>query len=405
MVARQVRTNWQTSRKEPTLSFFDDGDEPRTAIRSPQPRPRRPPARTPRRRGADDRTLLLRRAGAAVVVLLVLIGLVLAIKAILNHQAIQALKSYNANVNGIVSAEQTAVRDPFFRQLDGAFSSPDPPEVPTNLQQWISSEAGYYHEAEGWSVPAQMVGAQRYFVETLGLRYEALEGIEAEMKDALGVSSDQGSAIRLIAGDMEKLLAADVLYADRVAPLITQALATAGIVGETTDTSTFLPDIGWLTPQTVADRILGHVPSSLPGGSTVTGTPGHALTAVSVESAGGTTTPLSSTGANTFAYTPAGVTFVLAVENSGTVTEYDVGTQIYFYKKGLDTSCLTAKSQLAETVPGQTYNSAIVFAPTGCANFSDFLNVPLEMTAEVVPVPGEKNKANNFLSFLVEFTH
>jgi len=329
---------------------------------------------------------------------------VLAVKAILNHQALQGLKNYNANVNQIVSQEQTGVRFPFFRQLDGAFTSSDPAEVPTNLQQILSSEAGYYHQAEGWSVPAQMVGAQRYFVETLGLRYEALEGIEAEMKDALGVSSDQGTAIKLIAGDMEKLLASDVLYADRVAPLITQALGTAGIVGETTDASTFLPDIGWLTPQTVADRILGHVPSSL-GGSSVTGTPGHALLGVSVESASGTTTPLSSTTANTFAYTPAGVTFVLDVENSGNVTEYGVGTEVRFYKKGLDTRCLTTRSQLAQTVPTQSYNSAIVFAPTGCANVSEFFNVPLEMTAEVVPVPGEKYKANNSLSFLVEFTH
>jgi hypothetical protein len=387
------------------LSFFDDGDEPRTAIRSPQPRPRRPPARAPRRGGADDRTLLLRRGGAAVAVLVILIGLVLGIKAILNHQALQGLKNYNANVNGIVSEEQTGVRLPFFRQLDGAFTSSDPAEVPTNLQQILSSEAGYYHEAEGWSVPAQMVGAQRYFVETLGLRYEALEGIEAEMKDALGVSSDQGTAIKLIAGEMEKLLASDVLYADRVAPLITQALATAGIAGETTDASAFLPDVGWLTPQTVADRILGHVPSSLPGGSPVSGTPGHELLGVSVESASGTATPLSTTTANTFAYTPAGVTFVLDVENSGNVTEYGVGTQISFFKKGLNTSCLTTKSQLAETVPLHSYNSAIVFAPTGCANVSEFFNVPLEMTAKVDGVPGEKHLANNVMSFLLEFTH
>ena len=100
-------------------------------------------------------------------------------------------------------------------------------------------------------------------------------------------------------------------------------MAVAGIAGETTDASAFLPDIGWLTPQTVADRILGHVPSSL-GGSSVTGTPGHALLGVSVESASGTTTPLSTTTANTFAYTPAGITFVLDVLNSGTLTEHGV---------------------------------------------------------------------------------
>jgi hypothetical protein len=56
-------------------------------------------------------------------------------------------------------------------------------------------------------------------------------------------------------------------------------------------------------------------------------------------------------------------------------------------------------------VPLHSYNSAIVFAPTGCANVSEFFNVPLEMTAKVDGVPGEKHLANNVMSFLLEFTH
>ena len=57
-----------------------------------------PPDRA-RRSSADDRTLLMRRGGAAVIVLVVLIGLVLGIKAILNHQAVQGLKDYNNKVS------------------------------------------------------------------------------------------------------------------------------------------------------------------------------------------------------------------------------------------------------------------------------------------------------------------
>ena len=402
MAAREVITKAQTSRKEPILSFFDEGDEPRTTIRSPKPPPRRPAARA-RRGAADDRTLLLRRGGAALIVLLVVIAIVFVVKAILNHQALQGLKTYNTEVSTIVANEQASVRDQFFRELDGAFGSSNPAEVPTTLQQYVSVEAGYYHEAEGWSVPAQMVGAQRYFVEALGLRYEALQGIEAQMTSALGANAGQTQAIKLIAGEMEKLLTADVLYADRVVPLISDALGTAGITGQTTTNKAFLPDIGWLQPQNVASRILGFVPTAL-GGAPTTGSPGHELLGVSVQGSTATT-PLTTTGINTFAYTPAGITFVLSVLNSGTITEYAVNTKILFHKQGLSTGCLTQTGQVRKTVPGSSYLSPIVFAPASCANLNAFFNVPLEMTAEVNPLPGETDKNNNKMSFLVEFTH
>jgi hypothetical protein len=386
------------------LSFFDEGDEPRTAIRSPKPPPRRPTAR-PRRAPADDRTLLLRRGGAAAIVLLVLIGIVLAVKAVLNNQALQSLKTYNSNVSALVSSELTTIRDPFFHELDGAFSSPNPAEVPTTLQQYVSLEAGNYHQAEGWSVPSQMVGAQTYFVEALGLRYEALQDIETEMTQALGQSGGQKAAIYQIAGDMEKLSAADVLFADRVKPLIQEALATAGINGESTPDSEFLPDIGWLQPQNVAERILGFVPASL-GGTPGSGSPGHALESVSVQtSTSGNSTPLNTTGTiNTFPYTAAGITFVLNVLNSGTVTEYGVQTTLRFKKTGVDTSCLDSDGQIPKTVPGNYYNSSIVFAPSPSC-IARFYDVPLEMKAGVTPLPGETESSNNFQSFLVEFTH
>ena len=402
MVAREVRTIRQTSRKEPSLSFFDDGDEPRTAIRSrqPQPQPRRPPARA-RHGSADDRTLLLRRGAAAAVVLIVLIGVVLAVKAVLNNQAVQGLKNYNANLSGLVANEQSLVPE-FFHQVDNAFSSSNPTEVPTNLQQYISQESGYYHQALGWSVPGQMVGAQRWFVEALGLRYEALQGIAADMKDALAVTSGQGHAIRLIAGQMEKLLSADVIYTDRVAPLVQQALVTAGISGQITPSDTFLPDVNWLIPQTVAQRILGYVPTSL-GGAPSTGSPGHELTGVAVESASGTSTSLQTSGVNTFTYTPAGITFVLSVLNSGTLTEHAVATKISFQHAGLNTSCLTSTNTISQTKPGYSYQSTIVFAPSTCTNISAFFGLALKMYAEVVPLPGETDKANNYQEFLVEF--
>jgi len=393
------------------LSFFDEGDDPRTAIRSPQPR--RPPDRA-RRSPTDDRTLLLRRAAAAGIVLVVLIALVLGIKALLNHQAVQGLKDYNSKVAALVGpgqGEQTAVRDPFFAAIVNAFNSANPSQVAITIQGEVHQEQLYYQQAQGWSVPAQMVGAQRQFVQTLGLRYEALQGIAGEMTSALGSTSgstsDQGTAITQIAGNMQLLLASDVIYAERVAPLISQALNQAGITGQTVATSAFLPDITWLNPQTVAQRILGFVPTSLGGGTLPAGqSNGHELLGVSVQgSSGATPLQTGTTTINHLPYTSAGVTFVLNVKNSGNGFVHDVQTEISFHKTGLDTSCLKSTSQIPVTQPGLSYTSSIVFAPSSCTNLNAFFNQALDMTAEVVPVRGETDKTNNSQHYLVEFTH
>jgi hypothetical protein len=353
--------------------------------------------------------LLLRRAAAAGIVLVVLIALVLGIKALLNQQAVQGLKDYNDKVGALVSGEQLQVQRPFFKAIGGAFNSANPSQVTITIQGQVHQEQLYYQEAQGWSVPAEMVGAQRQFVQAVGLRFEALQAIAGEMTDALGAAGLQGRAIKQIAGNMELLLASDVIYAERVAPLIAQELAKAGITGQTVASSTFLPDVTWLTPQTVAQRILGFVPTSLGGGAAANGgSNGHELLGASVQGVSGATpTPLQTGTAtiNRFAYTPAGVTFVLSVRNSGTGPVHEVQTKITFHKTGLDTACLTKTGQIPLTNPAGTYTSSIVFAPSSCTNLSAFFNQALEMTAEVVPVPGETDKTNNFQHSLVEFTH
>jgi hypothetical protein len=393
------------------LSFFDEGDDPRTAIRSPQPQPRRPPDRG-RRSSADDRTLLMRRGAAAGIVLVVLIGLVLGVKTLLNHQAVQGLRDYNNKVTNLVSAqgsaqgEPTTVRDPLFHSIDNAFNSSNPSQVAIAIQQDVHQEQSYYLDAQSWSVPAQMVGAQRQFVQVLGLRLEALQGIAGVITTALGATAGQGNGIKQIAGDMEMLLASDVIYAERVAPLITQELVKAGISDQTAAASTFLPDIGWLDPSTVAQRILGFVPISLGGGTVANGSNGHELLTVAARSATGDTPLQSGSGTiNKLPYTSAGVTFVLTVKNSGTGTVHEVRTELLFRKTGLNTSCLTSQNVIPVTSAGLTYTSLIVFAPVSCTNFSAFYNQALLMTAEVVPVPGETDTNNNRLHYYVEFTH
>ena len=57
---------------------------------------------------------------------------------------------------------------------------------------------------------------------------------------------------------MEIFLASDVIYSQRVAPLIQQTLAANGDHGiRTSPSSRFLPNLGWLEPNTVSSRLTG----------------------------------------------------------------------------------------------------------------------------------------------------
>ena len=61
---------------------------------------------------------------------------------------------------------------------------------------------------------------------------------------------------------MEIFLASDVVYSQRVVPLIQQTLAANGIHGLSTAPSRFLPNLGWLEPTTVLSRLTGQAPGS-----------------------------------------------------------------------------------------------------------------------------------------------
>ncbi len=374
------------------MSFFDEGDEPRTAVT--RPRARRPgDARD--RSGVDDRTLLVRRGVAALIVVVVIVVAVLGVKAILNSQANQALRDYATKVDGLLTTESSQVQS-FFAQLDNAYNASNPAAVTGNIQQVVLQEQQDYHTAEGWSVPSQMAGAQRTFVLALGLRSQALAQIDTEISAALGVGK-QVAAIKAITGAMELLSASDVLYAERTRPLILQALATAGVTDVTVPPNSFLPDNGWLVPETTAQRILGYVPVAFGGPAAASGAYGHEL--VSVSGPKGT---LSSTAANVFALGSAGVSFTLEVKNSGTAVVHGEITKITFHSASVRAACLDVRGTIPETQPTVTYPSTLVVNATSTCD--SFYNSPITMIAEAQPLPGETDKNNNYMHFLVEFT-
>jgi hypothetical protein len=371
------------------LSFFDDEDAEPTKIRPAQTQQARPQPRRPQRAGGpgsiDHHAMMVRRRIAAAVGVVLLIVIVLVVNGCLKRGKQQALESYNQNVNQIAQASQTQVARPFFATIAGANgkSALDVGEQVDQLRRQAQEQA---ERAENLSVPSQMTDAQRNLLLALHMRVEGLTKIASLVREALGGQAQQ--ATTTIAGDMEIFLASDVIYSQRVLPLIQQTLADSGISGQATQTSRFLPNLSWLTPSTVQSNITGQAATSK--GAVAPGTHGHSLKGVSVAT-------------NTLAATPtfnhvsggANPTFTVMVENAGSNPETNVKVDVAITSEG---KTLHASHLIDKTEPGSTSNVDI---PVNGVT----LGAVSRVTVTIEAVPGETDTENNKGSYIVIFQH
>jgi hypothetical protein len=363
------------------LSFFDDGEEETAAqpvsARAPQrPRPRRPQS-SGRASGLDQHTLMVRRRVAAVAALVFVVIIVLVINGCLKSQKQQSLKDYNHTVSELAAESDAQVSRPLFTALAGA-SGKSALDVEVQIDQLRLAARKLAERAAGLKVPGEMVGAQRALLLVFHLREEGMTKLAALVPTALGSKSKQASTE--LAGDMEIFLASDVIYSQRVAPLISQTLASAGITGLTTTPT--------LDPNTTFARLTGQTAGSSTSGQAVTGNHGSALKVVSV-------------GTNTLAGEPtlnhvsggSNPTFTVQVENSGEFPETNVKVDIVVTAGGKQ---YKASHVLEKSEPGKAVNVEIPVTgiPLGAA---------AKVQVNVEGVPGENDLENNKGTFLVIF--
>jgi len=185
---------------------------------------------------------MVRRRVAAGIAVALLIVIVLIVNGCLKSQKQQALQNYNRDVGQIAQESDAQVSGPFFSTLTNA-GSKSALNVEEQIDQLRIEEQSLAARAKGLSVPGDMTAAQRNLLLALDLRVEGLTKIASLVRTALGGHAKQASTP--IAGDMEIFLASDVIYSQRVAPLIQQTLAADGVQGQSTTTTRFLPNLGW----------------------------------------------------------------------------------------------------------------------------------------------------------------
>jgi hypothetical protein len=373
------------------MSFFDDDEQPTRTARPP--RPRRASGRASGGSGGgrgptDSQQLMIRRAGALGVLVIVLIIIVLGFRACQNSAKKNSLRDYNRDVATLVQDSDEQVSKPFFDLLTSQ-DQQSPVTLETQINQYRVVAEDQAARARRLSVPDDMVPAQRNLLTVLDFRAEALGSIADKIRTALGSANASKGATSEIAGQMQKLLSSDVIYSQRVAPLIKQELDANDITGQTIAGSKFLPNLGWLNPDTVAARI-GGTGSSGNKTATTPGPHGHGLVSVAV----GDVTLQPQPAVNRI---PAGsdTTFLVTFQNQGASDETDVKVTVRISGAG---SPIVVNKTVPQTVAGA---NAEVEIPLGQ---SPPIGTPVTIKVTVNKVPGEQKTDNNTADYTALFT-
>jgi hypothetical protein len=247
--------------------------------------------------------------------------------------------------------------------------------------------------AKGFDVPSEMKRAQGALTLTLDLRAEGLGKIADLLPTAVAQSAGSASAasdaINKIAGEMQAFLASDVIYSQRVIPYVKEALDSNGIGGQAIATSHFLPNLGWLNPDSVASRLNARVGGANPNGPPAAGTHGHGLVSVSV----GGKVLVPSPAVNRIP-AGAGLTFDVKFANQGENDEIDVRVLVAITG---GPKPIQVRKTLNQTKAGQPAEAQIPLGTTPP------IGTPVTIKVQIVGVPGEKKLDNNTQTYTAIF--
>jgi hypothetical protein len=376
------------------MSFFEDGDEPPTRAQPRQRRPvppRRPGGAGPRgpSRTPPSEELMRRRLIAAGILVVFVIVIFLGLKSCASSRKERAMKDYNRDVTQVATDSVQTVMKPFFELLNQGGSAGD---LQSRINQLRLTSEEQVKTVRSFNPPGEMARAQTALELTMNLRTTALGKVAALVPNA---ASDNGqtaeAAVDRITGQMEALLASDVVYSQRVQANIISALEADGIGGQRIVDSRALPDIGWLDKDNIAAVLNAKRAGGGTGASSAPapGTHGHGLTSVSV----GNVT-LNTQGTN---HIPAGgnPTFNVKFQNQGENDEAGVTVRVTI--KPQSGKAIVVPKKINQTKAG---TPAEVNIPLGQA---PPIGTPSTITVEVLKVPGEKLVDNNKATYTAIF--
>jgi hypothetical protein len=329
---------------------------------------------------------MARRTMALGVGLLVLILLVLGVRGCVNARQERAMKDYVRDVSDLTS-ESNQQSSQFFKLMNGAGGQSRTVDNVNALNGFRVQSAQLVDRARDLSHPGDVSTAHDQLTETLEFRRDALAAIADALPTALG-DQNRREGTDKVTGQMQTLLASDVVYRQRFLPGLAKALKDKDLLGQVRiPASRFVPNVQWLQPTFVAQKVTG-LRSGKKGGAA----PGLHGTGLGTVSLGGQAlTPNGSVSVKLTDQLKAEI----QVANQGENTETDVNVKIGI---GKGSDVINAEQPLDSIAAGETKTVTLTIEeqpPTG-------QNVPV--TVAIDPVPGEQKTDNNRQTYTVIFT-
>jgi hypothetical protein len=374
------------------FDFFEEEEPPTQESQRERFIPRRGP-RGPRRppRAPANLTPLLRLVGLIAFAILIVVLLVFWIQSCQEAGKEKTYKDYMSKVSEVAGSSQQ-----IGKQLSQALTAQGLKEA--QVEQRISGLARQeqldVERAREITPPGSLRVEHAALIQTLQYRVSGLNGLASALA-ATAKTKDTTRAGSVLADQMQRLLASDVVYEDSFKAPSTAELKRQGVTGTNASGGPLVPDSNFLQTSdlvtaTAMQTVLGRI-----RGSTVTPTQGGLrgtnLVSVKVLPQG---TELSTSQQATILLR-TNMSIQVTVEDSGDSQEANIPVTLTIVQAGK--ANITKREIIGFINPGE--QRTVTFS-----NFGSPEVKPAQIKVEVQPVPNESNKNNNSADYPVIFS-
>jgi hypothetical protein len=371
------------------FDFFDD--DPVT--QESQARPRQPrrgasgPPRGPRRpqRPTAGLTPLLRLIGLIAFAILIVVLLVVWVQSCRSEGKRNKYESYMETVRSIAANSEQVGRD-----LNVLLTTPGikQAELQSKLGGLAQNQEQGVANARELTPPGTLREEHAAAIEALEFRVSGLRLLQDAFRESANLN-DSGEAGVLLAAQVQRLLASDVVWSDRFRAPAVAELRRQDITGVEVPDSTFLANVD-LATQRGMTPVWQRVTAAQTGGTTG-GLHGNGIVSVKVLPAGQV---LRTDQDNTVTAT-ADLAFEVTIENSGSSQEVQVGVRLTVQQNPP-----ISKRAVVDLINRGERKTVVFRDIAQDVQFAQRVSVRVQ----VEPVTGEKNLTNNVASYPVIFT-
>jgi hypothetical protein len=375
------------------FDFFEDEPPTQETSRAERLIPRRGP-RGPQQppRAPTNLTPLLRLIGLIAFAILIVVLLVIWVQSCQESSKDKTYKSYMGKVSDVANSSQQ-----IGKQLSTVLLQQGLKE--SQLEQRVAGLARQeqldVQRARAITPPGTLRDEHQALIQALQFRVSGLNGLASALA-ATANTKDSTRAGTVLASQMQRLLASDVIYQDSFKAPSSAELDRQGVTGTNDSGGPLVPDSNFLqssdlvTPTamvTVINRIRGGTTTPSTGGLR-----GTNLVSVKVQPAG---TELS-TSTQTTVVVRTNLSIDVAVENSGDSQEANIPVTLRIVQSGVPD--VVKKATIGFISPGEQRTVSFTNFPA-----PSFQN-PAQIKVEVQPVQNESNTSNNSADYPVIFS-